>query len=518
MERMSTPRRETFAKRLSLAMLLGGLILVSALAPWGAQAAGPANNISVVAPADIHPNALALDSAGNPLIAFRGDEEIDLRLAHCNDPACAGGDETISAPDEDYFTGRSISMTLDHDGFPVISEFMEDYNQLRIARCTSFPCWGNVAVVETDVYVPNTSIAIDEANNPVVAYSGLKILHCNDPLCAGQNDSITVPETGGGFPSLKLDGAGNPVVSYSTSGELRLLHCNDPLCSGGGESITSPDESGGEALLTVLTLDTSGSPVVAFRDLAGSIKVLRCNDPNCAAPGEVTVTLPTPPAISFAFTTDAAGRPVVAYIDQASLNLNVLRCNDAACSSTGEATVTADADADTLALPSLVLDASGRPVVSYFDGTNWEIKLLRCSSLTCGAKGVNADNDACTDDQEFSVSASQGGLRDYTNFWDFFDTPDSSNDRDQSVAGTDFFRVLQRFGASDTGPGTFDRFSDPLSAPNAWVMGAHRANYHPAFDRGTSSGPNAWNLEAADGSIAGTDFFAILAQFGHSCG
>jgi hypothetical protein len=26
-----------------------------------------------------------------------------------------------------------------------------------------------------------------------------------------------------------------------------------------------------------------------------------------------------------------------------------------------------------------------------------------------------------------------------------------------------------------------------------------------------------WNLTAADGSIAGTDFFAMLAQFGHSC-
>jgi hypothetical protein len=36
-------------------------------------------------------------------------------------------------------------------------------------------------------------------------------------------------------------------------------------------------------------------------------------------------------------------------------------------------------------------------------------------------------------------------------------------------------------------------------------------------DRGTSSGPNVWNLTQADGAIAGTDFFAILAQFGHDC-
>jgi hypothetical protein len=91
------------------------------------------------------------------------------------------------------------------------------------------------------------------------------------------------------------------------------------------------------------------------------------------------------------------------------------------------------------------------------------------------------------------------------NFWDFFDTPDSSNVRDKSIAGTDFFNVLARFGA--TGSASIDPLSMPPAAPA----------YHTAFDRGASSGPNSWNLTAADGSIAGTDFFAVLAQFGHSC-
>ena len=102
-------------------------------------------------------------------------------------------------------------------------------------------------------------------------------------------------------------------------------------------------------------------------------------------------------------------------------------------------------------------------------------------------------------------------------FWDFFDTPNASNVRDKAVASADFNRVLQRFGANDSGPGTFDRFSDPLSMPNAFASGQHRANYHPAFDRGPSSGPNAWNLTAANGALAATDFNAALAQFGHNC-
>ena len=91
------------------------------------------------------------------------------------------------------------------------------------------------------------------------------------------------------------------------------------------------------------------------------------------------------------------------------------------------------------------------------------------------------------------------------NFWDCSDTPDSSNIRDKSVAGIDFFRILARFGAFG------DPQIDPVSAPPPAPA------YHTAFDRGASSGPNAWNLTAADGAIAGTEFFAVLAQFGHSC-
>jgi hypothetical protein len=120
----------------------------------------------------------------------------------------------------------------------------------------------------------------------------------------------------------------------------------------------------------------------------------------------------------------------------------------------------------------------------------------------------DTDRDGCTDAAEQQAGAgseASGGKRDHENFWDFFDTPDpNTNDRDRSVAGTDFFRILGRFGA--TGSAAID----PLSAPAAPPA------YHTAYDRGAASG-DPWDLTAANGSIAGTDFFAILAQFGHDC-
>jgi hypothetical protein len=125
-----------------------------------------------------------------------------------------------------------------------------------------------------------------------------------------------------------------------------------------------------------------------------------------------------------------------------------------------------------------------------------------------GAGTGDTDQDGCTDKAELQTapgSETSGGLRDPNNFWDFFDTPDNSNQRNKVVAGADFFRVLARFGSSG------DPGGDPLSLPPPAPA------YHTAFDRGPSSGPNTWNLTAANGAIAGTDFFAFLEQFGHSC-
>ncbi len=130
----------------------------------------------------------------------------------------------------------------------------------------------------------------------------------------------------------------------------------------------------------------------------------------------------------------------------------------------------------------------------------------------------DSDGDGCTDAAEDGPDETLGGRRDYLNFWDFFDVPAGDElSRDRSVTGQDIFAVLSRFNATDTGPGDFDRYDDPLSTPNQPVMGADRENYHPAFDRGPPVGPDPWDLGAADGSITAAEIFAVIAQFNHSC-
>ncbi len=137
------------------------------------------------------------------------------------------------------------------------------------------------------------------------------------------------------------------------------------------------------------------------------------------------------------------------------------------------------------------------------------------AKVTCMA---DADADGCSDAHEEGGDPRFGGERNGDSFWDFFDTPDTANLRDQAVTVADISRLVQRFGSNDEGAGPFDRMSDPLSAPRPAILppGA-RANYHPAFDRTLVPGGDRWDTGPPDGAVAIGDIARLVAQFGHTC-
>jgi hypothetical protein len=122
----------------------------------------------------------------------------------------------------------------------------------------------------------------------------------------------------------------------------------------------------------------------------------------------------------------------------------------------------------------------------------------------------DVDGDGCANARERLTDEGRGGDRDLTNFWDFYDTPDSaltagppSHQRDRAVTIQDIFRVAGRFGAT----GAATTVADALSPAPA-------SGYHAGYDRseveGKLSGP-------ANGAITIGDVFAVAAQFGHDC-
>ncbi len=108
--------------------------------------------------------------------------------------------------------------------------------------------------------------------------------------------------------------------------------------------------------------------------------------------------------------------------------------------------------------------------------------------------GLDSDGDGCPDDRELGLDETLGGLRDPFDPYDFYDVapagcPDGVVDLLNVVLG-----VIQHY--SPTGAPPYD------------------ANY----DRGPSTGPNAWNMTAPDGVIdLLNDILGAIAQVGHDC-
>ena len=79
-----------------------------------------------------------------------------------------------------------------------------------------------------------------------------------------------------------------------------------------------------------------------------------------------------------------------------------MHCGDPNC---GSGNLIANPDADGR-FPSLALDSSGNPVVSYGDNNNQALKVLHCGNPNCsdipvgGIGGLRTDSDAPPDESE----------------------------------------------------------------------------------------------------------------------
>lgn len=237
-----------------------------------------------------------------------------------------------------------------------------------------------------------TSLQLDSSEYPVIAYGReLTVMHCNDAVCSGDDELINVvdssPSTG---RSLLLDSSGNPVLSYVTDGSIKVAVCNDPACSGGDESISTfalPDF----VWETSIQLDESGLPVVAFGGAA--LSLLRCNDPTCSGDDDPITTIDAD-GEGVSLHLDRDGLPVIAYLDISSAAspdfgwLKVARCRDPACTLVDINAVQFVGFEGHL---SMQLDASGSPVISYWDPFDEVVKLVHCNDSSCtgGDETVN---------------------------------------------------------------------------------------------------------------------------------
>ena len=381
----------------SLGLLLGALLTLTLTLPVRSHAVDSIQAVDTNVFA-FH-TSVVLDANGFPVISYYDQLNGDLKLAHCNDANCTGNDGSIQTVDTAGNVGFDTSLVLDANGFPVISYRDVTNNDLKLAHCNDANCAGNDESIQTVDAAGNvgsfSSVILDTSGFPIISYwdvtnRDLKLVHCNDANCAGNDESIQTVDAAGDvglYTSVVLDTNGFPVISYSdnTRFTLKLAHCNDANCAGNDESLQTVDIWGAGGFTTSLVLDANGFPVLSYVDLINStLKLAHCNDANCAGNDESIQTIAAGnvnPFISLEL--DANGFPVISYWDVTNEDLKLAHCNDANCAGNDESIQTVDAAGDVGRYLSLVLDANGFPVISYRDGFNRALKLAHCDDANC---------------------------------------------------------------------------------------------------------------------------------------
>lgn len=270
-------------------------------------------------------------------------------------------------------------------------------------------------------------IVLDVNGYPMVTYydssnTNLNFIHCNDVDCAGGDDSVAVLDSVGDVgrgPQMVLDASGNPVISYMdfTNNELKLVHCSDPSCtaystevvgSGGSSVVLSTANGGGYADVAFNT--ATGNPVLVLSENGtGSrhLKVIHCNDSSCAGKDEsleVVDAVSSQTGYAPSLVLDSSNHPVISYYDYSAGEIKLAHCNDQYCAGSNESISVIDASVDTgygLVYTSLQLDSLGNPVIAYyarFTGSE-ELYLAHCDDVNClgGGESIN--------DTQFSSSA-----------------------------------------------------------------------------------------------------------------
>ncbi len=338
---------------------------------------------------------------------------------------------SLSTVDSAGTVGLFTSLELDSSGFPVISYFDSTGNRLKIAHCIDADCAStpNLNVADpTTVAGPWSSLELDASGFPVISHhcltaTDLQVVHCTDANCASAPTVVTAEVSAGdvgSYTSVALDSAGFPVISYydATAGDLKVLHCGDANCTTG--TPVSLDTINDTGKWTSIALDASGFPVVSYYDATiGRLRVMHCLTANCVS----TPIFATPDAASLvgqytSLVLDASGFPVVSYWDQASGALKVLHCGDANCTGGANVITSPDTAGSTGLWTSITLDGSGFPVVSYSDATNGDLKVLHCSDVNCATGNTIATVDSAGSVGVYSSIALDSSGFPVISYWD----------------------------------------------------------------------------------------------------
>jgi hypothetical protein len=175
-------------------------------------------------------SSIAVDQSGNPHIAYSDQGIGDLRYTYFDGLAWDNG-----VPDshrtENSYVGIGNSIALDSSGNPMIAYFDMSKRTVKLARWTG-KIWETEVVdqlVDVPSFADRVSLKLDSQNAPHVAFydGGLGALKYAEKDDKGWHTDV-VDNQGkvGLYPSLALDQNNQPYISYydASAGQLKLAY------------------------------------------------------------------------------------------------------------------------------------------------------------------------------------------------------------------------------------------------------------------------------------------------------
>ncbi|MBI3856670.1 MAG: hypothetical protein HY293_13365 [Planctomycetes bacterium] len=319
------------------------------------------------------------DAAGVKKLAYHGAVAIDAACRRIDlDPRHANGQIVLEVPAA-FVAGAAFPLTVDpwiEVGFSATAGGVSNTAGLSIQQSLALDALGNPTVAWADTTPGATEIYLRRWNGSAwVELAG-----------SASGGGISANAGSSASPSLALDASGNPVVAWSdaTPGttEIYLKRWNGSawVQLGGSATAGGVSSTTGSSDSPSLALDASGNPVVAWRDTTpgnSEIYLKRWNGSawvelgGSATAGGISATAGTSVAPSLAL--DASGNPVVAWADNTpgTFQIFLRRWTGTAwmAHGTSGSGMGLSATGNDSLLPSLALDASGNPVVSWIDST-----------------------------------------------------------------------------------------------------------------------------------------------------
>jgi hypothetical protein len=266
--------------------------------------------------------------------------------------------------------------------------------------------WGTRVDITGDVG-EYSSITLGPDGLGLVSYydwgnGDLKLLHCGNLLCSSGNTIILVDSTGdvGASSSITIGADGLPLISYYdfTNHDLKVLHCGNLLCNS-GDLVTSADTAGDVGGLTSVTIGVDGLGLISYYDYTNhNLKVLHCGNLTCSSSNTSSSvgTAGTVGTITTSITIGGDGLGLISYWDVVALDLRVLHCGNLLCSS-GNTSTAVDTGGDVGGYSAIAAGADGLGLVSYYDHTNGDLKVLHCGNPACSSGNTSTSVDTTGD-------------------------------------------------------------------------------------------------------------------------